>query len=65
MDDQDKPRVTFSGENGNVFNLIAVARRALREAGKHQEAAEILGAVTKAGSYEEALRILGEYVDFD
>lgn len=65
MDSQAKPRVTFSGENGNVFNLIAIARRALKAAGKHEEAREILGAVTKAGSYHEALRILGEYVDFD
>ena len=65
MDTADKPRVTFSGENGNIFNLIAIARRGLKAAGKHEEASEILGAVTKAGSYDEALRILGAYVDFD
>ena len=65
MDDQDKPHVTFSGENGNVFNLIAIARKALKAAGKHKEAKEVFAAVTKAGSYEEALRVLGEYVDFE
>lgn len=65
MDTVDRPKVTFTGEDGNIFNLIAIARRALKAAGKRTEADEILVAVKKAGSYQEALRIVGEYVEFE
>ncbi|MFP4409459.1 MAG: hypothetical protein ACLFPW_13140 [Spirochaetaceae bacterium] len=65
MKNADKPRVAFSGENGTIFNLIAIARKALKAAGKHKEAEEIFGAVTKTISYDEALRILGTYVDYE
>jgi hypothetical protein len=61
----EKPEVTFTSENGNVFNLTAIARKALKAAGKHEDAREILRAVTKAEPYAEALEILGRYVEFD
>lgn len=61
----EKPSVTFSGENGNIFNLVAITRRALISAGQRDKAKAILAEVTKAGSYEEAIEILGRYVDFD
>lgn len=65
MESTDRPKVSFSGENGNIFNLIAIARTALRAHGKGEEAKEIFSAVTRAQSYEEALEILGKYVDFE
>ncbi|MEX2445186.1 MAG: hypothetical protein WD492_16400 [Alkalispirochaeta sp.] len=60
-----KPHVTFTGENGNIFNLVALVRRVLKAAGKMQEGQEVLPAVTSAGSYAEALEILGKYMEFD
>ncbi|MEX2443120.1 MAG: hypothetical protein WD492_05925 [Alkalispirochaeta sp.] len=65
MDPTEKPHVTFTGENGNIFSLVALVRRALKTAGKTQEVREVLPAVTSARSYAEALEILGEYVEFD
>lgn len=63
--ERTKPHVSFSGENGNVFNLIAIARRALKQAGHHDEAKTLFAEVTAASTYAEALEILGTYVEFD
>ena len=58
-----KPKCKLVGKDGNVFNLIGVARLALKKAGLGKEAAEMSQKCFKAGSYEEALSIICEYVD--
>ena len=50
------------GQDGNVFNLIGIASRALKKAGKIDEEKEMISRVTKAGSYSVALAILSDYV---
>lgn len=58
----DKPIAKMVGQNGNVFNLIGIAQRALNKVGKKVEADEMVERVFKSHSYDEALRIMGEYV---
>lgn len=58
-----KPVCKLIGEDGNIFNLLAIARRSLLRAGLKQEAKEMVDKATSSNSYEEALRIIGEYVE--
>jgi len=58
-----KPVVQLVGQNGNVFNLVGICSRALKKAGKPEEAKAMQQRVFGCGSYEEALAIMGEYVE--
>lgn len=58
-----KPLSPLIGSDGNVFNLMGVATRSLKEAGMNKEAEEMFDRITKSGSYEEALNIMMEYVE--
>ena len=58
-----KPKCKLSGQDGNVFNLIGLARKALVKKGLNAEATEMTAKCFKAGSYGEALQIIMEYVD--
>ena len=58
-----KPVVQLTGQDGNVFNLIGICSRALRKAGRVEEARLMQQRVFQAGSYGEALTIMGEYVE--
>ena len=65
MKEEDRPVAVFSDQNGNVFNLIGIARRALKEAGYREEAEEMTEKIQKSRSYDEALAIMNEYVDVE
>lgn len=58
-----KPIAKVVGENGNVFNTLAIVGKALRKAGQGEKIKEMNQKVFKAGSYEEALHIMGQYAD--
>ena len=58
----NKPECKLSGENGNIFHLLAVASRTLKENGLTSEADEMWQKATSSSSYEEALSIIGDYV---
>jgi hypothetical protein len=58
-----KPVVQLVGEDGNVFNLIGICSRALKKAGRGEEAKAMQQRVFSCGSYAEALSIMGEYVE--
>ena len=60
---QQKPRAKLIGENGNVFNLLAIASRALKAAGRGDEATEMGNRGMSSASFDEVLSIIGEYVD--
>jgi len=61
-----KPKVKLVGENGNVFNLMGICSRALKDKKMYAEAKEMTEKITKtAKSYEEALAIMMEYCDVD
>jgi len=59
----EKPKYPLIGADGNIFNLLGMASRTLRENGMREQAKEMQSRVTASGSYYEALNILGEYVE--
>lgn len=61
-----KPTVKLVGENGNIFNLMGIAKRALCNAGKKGQADEMCNRILHgAQSYNEALVIIMEYVEVE
>lgn len=63
--DETKPRAQLSGENGNIFNLTAIAANALKRAGQREAADEMKRRVSASKSYAEALDVISEYVDVE
>ena len=62
-EEKAKPDCALIGEDGNVFNLMAIASRTLKEHGMAEEAKEMCQRVRESGSYYDALAIMGEYVN--
>lgn len=62
---QDKPDCPLIGKDGNIFNLMGIAARTLRENGLDDQAGEMRERIMGGGcqSYEAALSIIGEYVN--
>jgi len=61
-----KPKCRLIGENGNIFNLMGIVSRTLKEAGEPEKADEMIRRITnEAESYDEALAMLMEYVDVE
>ena len=58
-----KPKCKLIGEDGNVFNLIAIASRVLRRNQMSAQATEMQNRIYACGSYDEALSIIQEYVE--
>ncbi len=59
----EKPDCALIGQDGNVFNLVGIAARTLREHGLKDQAKEMTDRMFACGSYGEALCIIGEYVN--
>jgi len=64
---QEKPRPLCSllGQDGNIFHLMGIAARVLRQNGMAAEAKEMQARIMGGAchSYEEALSIISEYVE--
>lgn len=61
--EQKKPDCKLIGEDGNIFNLMGIASRTLRQNGMAEEAVEMRDRIRASGSYDEALCIICEYVN--
>ena len=62
----NKPKCRLIGQDGNIFNLIGIASKTLKENGMREEASEMQRRITtEAKSYYEALNIIGEYVEIE
>jgi hypothetical protein len=59
----NKPKCRLVGENGNIFNLTAIASRTLKEAGLEEQAVEMRERIFASQSYNKALQIIMEYVE--
>lgn len=60
-----KPVCKLIGEDENIFNLIGIARRTLRDADEHEKADEMTELVMRSKSYDEAVSVIMEYVDVE
>ena len=60
-----KPSCPLIGQNGNIFHLLGLASRTLRQCGMADEAKEMQNRIMGGDchSYEEALGIISEYVE--
>lgn len=58
-----KPDCPLIGQDGNIFNLMAIASRTLDEHGMTAEAQEMRQRIQDSDSYYKALDIIGEYVN--
>ena len=61
--ENEKPDCPLIGQNGNIFNLIGIASRTLKQNGMAEQAKEMADRIYACGSYNEALCIIGEYVN--
>ena len=60
-----KPKCKLTGADSNIFNLIGIARKALREAGQREKGEEMTNRVYETKSYDEALQTIMEYVEVE
>lgn len=63
--ERKKPSCPLVGQNGNIFHLMGIAARVLRQNGMAAEAKEMQTRIMGGAchSYEEALGIISEYVE--
>lgn len=59
----EKPKCALIGQDGNIFNLVGIASRTLKQNGMQEESKEMSNRVFSSHSYDEALSIIGEYVE--
>jgi hypothetical protein len=64
-----KPKCKMIGENGNVFNLIGIMRKTLRQHGLLDELAafdaELETLTQSGGKYDDVLRLFMKYADIE
>jgi len=53
------------GKDGNVFAVIGEVRKVLKQAGRHEQAAELVKAAFRAKSYEKVLALCFRYVNVE
>ena len=58
-----KPNCPLIGQDGNIFNLMAIASRTLREHDMAEQATEMCERFRNCGNYYSALGVIGEYVN--
>ena len=63
--ESSKPDCRLIGENGNIFNLMGIAARTLRNCGLDAQAKEMQKRITgrECHDYSAALNVIGEYVN--
>jgi len=58
-----KPKCKLVGQDGNVFNLIGLASRTLKDSGLSEQVKEMTEKCFNSHSYDEALSVITQYVD--
>lgn len=63
MNNVFKPACKMVGESGNVFAIIGLVARTLKQAGLPNRAAEWSQKAMQCASYDEVLRLVFDYVE--
>ena len=58
-----KPDCPLIGQDGNIFNLMGIASRTLKQNGLADQAKEMCDRIRESGDYYKALGVIGEYVN--
>lgn len=61
--ERQKPDCPIIGQDSNIFSVMGIASKALKENGMKLEAKEMCSRVTSSSSYHEALAVITEYVN--
>lgn len=61
--ESQKPVCPLIGEDGNIFNLMGIASRTLRQNGLADQASQMCERIHASENYYDALGIIGEYVN--
>lgn len=61
----ERPRCRLIGEDGNVFNVIGLVSRALKQADRGDEAKRFTQEAFGARSYDEVLALVQQYVEVE
>lgn len=60
-----KPVAPILGTRGDIFNMMCITNRTLRQAGQIEQAEAMWQRVLDSGDSFKALKIMGKYVEFD
>lgn len=60
-----KPKCKLVGNDGNIFNLMGIATKTLKEEGLREKSDEMVKRIMNSKSYDEALKIITEYVEVE
>ena len=60
----DKVVAPIIGANGNIFNIMAIASKALRSNGQIDQSKQMIEEVQQCHSYDQALEVISKYVIF-
>lgn len=60
---QEEPDCPLIGEDGNIFNLMGIASRTLKENGMNEQAREMRDRIYQCQSYDSALSVIADYVN--
>ena len=58
-----KPDCPMIGTDGNIFSLVGIAAKTLKDNGSSALAHEMIARVYDSGSYDEAISVIDEYVN--
>ena len=61
---ENKPNMDMSNQDGNIFNILGLASKILRQNNLGELKSEMQQRVLSCKSYDEALSIISEYVNF-
>ncbi len=61
--ERQKPDCPLIGQDSNIFSVMGIASKTLKENGMKAEAKEMVDRVTSSSSYHEALAVISEYVN--
>ena len=59
----EKPKCPIIGADGNIFSVMGIASRTLKQNGMPHAAKEMRSRVMESGGYDNALAIIMEYVE--
>ncbi len=62
MPENKHPKCPIIGADSNIFNIMGIVSKTLKDSDMAEEARKMCSRVTSSGSYEEALGIIMEYV---
>lgn len=60
---KERPTLKLLGHDGNLYSILADARRLLHKCGREMDAEEMIKRVEVSGNYYKALSIVSEYVE--